>query len=80
MFIENQLLFFKEMSEYCGKEVEIEKIYSNSIVVLKGNDWWWRDWMFEDELDINTNKQQILKHIERIQQELDKLRALYNSK
>lgn len=77
--VKDDIILVKEMSAYCGKEVEIEKIYSNGIVVLKSNDWYWSDWMFEDELDINTNKQQILKLVERVQAELAELRALCNN-
>ena len=76
--IKNDITLVKEMSAYCGKKVEIEIIYSNGIVVLKGNDWWWRDWMLED--DLSTKEQQVLEQLERVQAELDKLRALCNSK
>ena len=37
----------------------------------------WEDWMFEEES--KTKEQQVLEQIERVQQEIDKLRLLYNS-
>ena len=45
--------------------------------LLKGNEWCWADWMFEKEL--STKEQQVLEQIERVQQELDKLRVLCNN-
>ena len=66
------------MSECCGKEFEVSYVYPNEIYLLKDADWLWEDWMFEDEL--STKEQQVLKQLERVQAELDKLRALCNSK
>src|SRR5574344_640097 len=68
------ILLLKEMSAYCGKEFEVRYVNPGGEYFLKGNEWIWEDWMFEDNTDINTNKQQILEQIERVQQELDKLR------
>lgn len=74
---DKHLFFPEEMSEDCGKEFEIRYVYSNEIYLLKGNEWMWEDWMFEEES--KTKEQQVLEQIERVQQEIDKLRLLYNS-
>lgn len=71
------LFFPKEMSKYCGKEFEIRYVYFNEIYLLKGTECMWEDWMFEEES--KTKEQQVLEQIERVQQEIDKLRLLYNS-
>ena len=71
--------FTAGMSEYCGKDFEIESIRPSGGIILKGIYCDWRDWMFEDKPDIITNKQQILEQLEHIQQELDKLRVLCNN-
>ena len=71
------LFFPKEMSEYCGKEFEIRYVYSNEVYLLKGTQCFWEDWMFEEES--STKEQQVLEQLERVQQELEKLRLLYNS-
>ena len=76
----NYLFFIEKMSECCGKEFEVSYVYPNEIYLLKDADWLWEDWMLEDDLNINTNKQQILKLVERVQAELAELRALCNSK
>ena len=74
----DECLFFpEEMSEYCGKECEVVCVYSNGTYSLKGNEWFWEDWMFEEES--STKEQQVLEQIERVQAELDKLRALCNN-
>ena len=47
----DECLFFpEEMSTYCGKEFEV--IYIHPIVgyFLEGTQWFWADWMFEEEL------------------------------
>ena len=64
------LYFAEGMSEYCGKECEIEKTHSNGVIALKDNVWWWYDWMFEEEL--STKEQQVIEQLEHIQTELDK--------
>jgi len=74
----DEYLFLEVMSEYCGKECEVSHVYSNGEYSLKGNGWIWNDWMFEEEL--SAKEQQVLEQIERVQVELDKLRALCNSK
>ena len=71
------LFFPKEMSEDCGKEFEVSYVNSYGIYLLKGTKWYWEDWMFEEES--KTKEQQILEQTERVQQEIDKLRLLYNS-
>lgn len=72
--------FNEFMSENCGKEFEVSYIYpAVGGYLLEGTQWMWANWMFEDKPDINTNKQQILDQIERVQIELDKLRALCNN-
>ena len=43
--------FTAGMSEYCGKDFEIESIRPSGGIILKGIYCDWRDWMFED----NTN-------------------------
>lgn len=74
---DKRLFFPEEMSEDCGKEFEIMYVFFNEIYLLKGNEWMWEDWMFEGES--KTKGQQVLEQIERVQQEIDKLRLLYNS-
>lgn|SRR5574344_1980953 len=74
---DKHLFFPKGMSEYCGKEFEIRYVNLNEIYLLKGNEQMWEDWMFEEES--KTKEQQILEQTERVQQEIDKLRLLYNS-
>lgn len=53
--INGDIGFLEEMSAYCGKEFEVSYVYSNEIYLLKGNEWCWVDWMFEDNTD-NTAK------------------------
>lgn len=43
----SDIFFVKEMSEYCGKECEVSHVYPNGEYSLKGNEWSWKDWMFE---------------------------------
>ena len=75
--------FLECMSKYCGKEYEIYNVIcgiNHYVYKLYDTDTWcFSDWMFEDELSINTKEQQILNQIERVQAELDKLRALCNN-
>ena len=47
--------FLEKMSEYCGKEIEVRCVNPNGEYFLKGNEWMWEDWMFEDNTD-NTAK------------------------
>ena len=74
----DEYFFLKVMSASCGKDFEVHCIYPNGGIILKEDAWIWEDWMFEDEL--STKEQQVLEQIERVQVELDKLRALCNSK
>ena len=39
------------MSAYCGKECEVSYVFPNGMYYLKGMQWYWADWMLED----NTN-------------------------
>ena len=71
------ILFLEEMSEYCGKEFKIRYVNPGGEYFLKGNEWIWADWMLEEES--KTKEQQVIEQIERVQQEIDKLRLLYNS-
>ena len=73
----NRITFIKEMSKYCGEEFEIRYVSPNGICHLKGINWFWSDWMFEEEL--STKEQQTIEQLERVQAELDKLRALCNN-
>src|SRR5574344_823144 len=66
---DKHLFFPKEMSEYCGKELEVRCVNPNGEYFLKGNEWMWEDWMFEEES--KTKEQQVLEQIERVQQEID---------
>ena len=43
--------FLKVMSAYCGKECEVSYVFPNGMYYLKGMQWYWADWMLED----NTN-------------------------
>lgn len=52
----NDYVFAKMMSAYCDKEFEIKKINYNGVVILKGNNCSWHDWMFEDDTDNNNIK------------------------
>ena len=51
------VFFPEEMSEYCGKECEVVCVYSNGAYSLKGMQWYWADWMFEEES--STKEQQV---------------------
>ena len=62
--------FVKEMSEYCGKECEIRHINTDGEIRLKEYDWYWADWMFEEEL--STKEQQVLEQLEHVKAELYK--------
>ena len=67
----DECLFFpEEMSEYCGKECEVVCVYSNGTYSLKGMQWYWADWMFEEES--STKEQQVIEQLEHIQTELEK--------
>ena len=66
----DEYLFLEEMSEYCGKECEVSHVYPNGEYSLKGNEWIWNDWMFEEEL--STKEQQVLKQLEHVKAELYK--------
>ena len=71
--------FCKRMSEYCGKEFEVSYVCPDGDIRLTNSHWCWADWMFEEEVIMDDKQQQILKYIERIQQELHKLQALCNN-
>ena len=62
--------FLKVMPAYCEKECEVSHVYPNGAYSLKGNEWLWEDWMFEEEL--STKEQQVIEQLEHIQTELDK--------
>lgn len=67
---EGSQAFVECMSEYCGKYFEVSYVSSNGICHLKGNNWCWEDWMFEEEL--STKEQQALEQLEHVKDELYK--------
>ena len=52
--VKDYITFFEGMSEYCGKYFEVSYVSSNGICHLKGINWCWEDWMFEDDTDNNN--------------------------
>lgn len=52
--VKDYITFFEGMSEYCGKYFEVSYVSSNGICHLKGINWCWVDWMFEEDTDNNN--------------------------
>ena len=68
--VKGYITFLEGMSEYCGKYFEVSYVYPNGICLLKGINWWWHNWMLEDEL--STKEQQALEQLEHVKAELYK--------
>lgn len=52
--VKDSMALVKEMSKYCGEEFEISYCFFTGIYLLEGNNWFWSDWMFEDDTDNNN--------------------------
>lgn len=60
--VQNWISFTYSMSEYCGKIATIASIGGDNeyyIIDIDGGDWYWYDWMFEDDFTENIVESKI---------------------
>ena len=56
--VQNGASFTDSMTKYCGKTAIVVKIYHESYDLdIDGGDWYWYDWMFEDNSLNEAEKQ-----------------------
>ena len=52
--VKDYITFLEGMSEYCGKECEVSYVYPHGYYLLEGINWYWADWMLEEDTDNNN--------------------------
>ena len=56
-FTINDILFDHKMSEYCGRLAVIEKLGAAYYKIdIDNGEWFWYDWMLEDEFEVQKDK------------------------
>ena len=66
--VQNGASFTDSMTEYCGKTAIVVKIYHESYDLdIDDGDWYWYDWMFEDDFTENIVESKIFNESELVE-------------